>query len=254
VLIVKSLLQIQLNKKTWKIILKDKYEKYFFALVYAKARKNIVFLCFEVPAMTSEENIKRALDYISGHWQRQNNELDRQTKFVYEIDNLDFILTICKTKNVDLNYALHRWYNFNCARHHEYFFLKNGAIKEENTKHLTIDFYLNNVPFDLKTSVYPKKFEPNVDLTKRENKNELIRWFYENQSTEIRQHFENRLFIVCENLAGKSNFEAIEEKIKAFLEYSKKNGFNKIEINNRLIFSDVIWVKKQENELHRLKT
>ena len=193
--------------------------------------------------MINEKDIKRALDYIGEHWQRQNNELDRSSKFVYDIDNLDDVLNICKAKNVDTNYALHRWYNFNCSRIHEGFFLQNGAIKEQNTKHLTIDFYLNRVPFDLKTSVYPKKFTSNVDLSKREYKNELIRWFYKNQSTEIRQHYENRLFLVCENLASKSNFELIEEKIKAFLEYSNINGFNAIEINNRMIFSDVIWVK-----------
>jgi len=51
------------------------------------------------------------------------------------------------------------------------------------------------------------------------------------------------LFLVCENLKSKSNFELIEEKIKAFLDYSNKNGFNKIKINNRLICSDVIWIK-----------
>ena len=193
--------------------------------------------------MANEEDIKQALDYISEHWQRQNDELDRLTKFVYEIDNLDFILTICNKKNIDTNYALHRWYNFQCAKYHEYLFCKNAAVKEENEHHKTIDFYINNVAFDLKTSVYPKKFKQNLDLSKRENKNELIVWLYKNQSSEGRQHFDNRLFIVCKNLASKSNFDLIEEKIKAFIDYSNKNGFNKIEINNRLIFSDVIWVK-----------
>ena len=193
--------------------------------------------------MTSPTDIIRALDYIGEHWQRQNDELDRLTKFVYEIDNLDFILTICKAKNIDRNYALHRWYNFNCARVHEYLFCKNGAVKEENGQHKTIDFYINKVAFDLKTSVYPKKFKANLDLSRRENKNELIRWLYENQSNEGRQHFDNRLFLICEDLKSKSNFDLIEEKIKAFLDYSNKNGFNRIEINNKLIFSDIIWIK-----------
>jgi hypothetical protein len=193
--------------------------------------------------MANEEDIKCALNYIAEQWQKQNDELDKLTKFVYEIDNLDFIITICKKKDIDLNYALHRWYNFQCACHHEFLFCKNSAVKEENTKHLTIDFYINNVPFNLKTLVYPKKFEQNLDLSRRENKNKLIRWFYENLLKENGQHFENRLFLVCQTLENKSDFATIEQKIKAFLDFSNKNGFNKIEINNRLIFSDIIWIK-----------
>ncbi|MDR1653196.1 MAG: hypothetical protein LBS01_06035 [Prevotellaceae bacterium] len=193
--------------------------------------------------MAPKEDIIRALDYIGGHWQRQNNDLDSLTKFVYYIDSLDFIITLCHKKEIDLNYALHRWYNFQCAQYHEEFFCKNGAIKETNPKHLTIDFYLNNIPFDLKTSVFPKKFRQSVDLSRRNDKNELIKWLYANQSAQSRQHFENRLFIVCEDLQGKSNFALIEKKIKTFLDYSFQKGFNKILINNKLIYSDVIWVK-----------
>jgi len=194
--------------------------------------------------MVTEQELKRALCLFNEQWQRQNDELDKLSEFVYEIDNLDFIIKICKVKNIDLNYALHRWYNFQCAQYHEFLFCKNGAVKENDKRHKTIDFYINKVPFDLKTSVYPKKFRQNLNLNLRENKNELIRWLYQNQSSQGRQHFDNRLFLICQNLDSKSNLESIELKIKAFLDYSQKNGFNKIEINNNLIFSDIIWVKK----------
>ena len=193
--------------------------------------------------MASEEDIKGALDYLGEHWQKQNDELDRLTKFVYEIDDLDLILTVCDRKNIDRNYALHRWYNFNCARYHEYLFCKNGAEKEEDLHHKTIDFRINGVAFDLKTSVYPKRFRQNSDLSRRANKNELIRWLYQNQSAEGRQHFDNRLFLVCRDLQSKSNFELIEQKIRAFIDYSNEKGFNEIEINNKLICSDVIWIE-----------
>jgi len=196
--------------------------------------------------MATEQDIQRALDYIGEHWQKQNDELDRLTKFVYEIDNLDFIIKICENKSIDLNYCLHRWYNFQCARYHEFLFCKNGAIKESDSRHKTIDFYINDIAFDLKTSVYPKKFRQNLDLSKRKNKNELIVWLYQNQSSEGRQHFDNRLFLVCEDLKSKSNFPLIEKKIITFLDYTSQFGFNRIEINNNLIFSDIICIKNDE--------
>jgi len=93
---------------------------------------------------------------MNTHWQRQNNELDASTNFVYDTDSVDAVLNICTRKGIDKNYALHRWYNFHCAKYHEYLFLKNGAVGETDPRHKTVDFYINKVPFDLKTSVFPK--------------------------------------------------------------------------------------------------
>ncbi len=199
-----------------------------------------------IRTMVSKKEIKIAFTQLKKKWQMQNNDLDAATKFIYTSKNIDEIKTTCVIKNIDFNYALHRWYNFNCAQLHEHFFIKNGAIKEHDLYHKTIDFYLLDTPFDLKTTYFPKAIDEkkNYDLTSRNGKNNLILWLYNNQSKQGRFHLENRLFIVCEDLESKSNFEMIEEKVKNFIEFSEQNGFNKIQLNNKVVYSDIIWIPK----------
>lgn len=193
--------------------------------------------------MVEKDEINKALDLMNERWEFQDNVRDRNTKFIYEVDTVEVLLRICEEKQIDKNYALHRWYNFNCAKWHEYLFCENPEVqKESNHFHKTIDFYINNVPFDLKASPIPKKINEKLNLKKREDKNKLIRWLYENQSTQGRQHFDNRLFIICEDLKSKSYFELIKQKIRTFLDYANQHGFNKIEINRKEIFSDIIFI------------
>jgi hypothetical protein len=194
--------------------------------------------------MATKENIRAALCCMRDGWQMQSNYLDSGTKFIYTCNSVDEIKDCCKQYNIDLNYALHRWYNFNCAKVHEDIFIKKGAEKEPDAYHKTIDFYLFNVPFDLKTTYFPKaiKNKADYDLTSRKGKNNLIVWFYANQSKQGRYHLENRLFIVCENLESKSNFEVIEERVNRFIDFSKEAGFNQVLIENKNVCSDVIWI------------
>jgi hypothetical protein len=194
--------------------------------------------------MVTREEIRSALNYMNEDWQMQTNCLDSTTRFIYKSNTIAEIEYYCAQYSVELNYALHRWYNFNCAKIHEEIFIKLGAIKESDSYHKTIDFYLFDVPFDLKTTYFPMaiKDKTNYSLTDREGKNSLILWLYANQSKQSRFHLENRLFIVCENLESKSNFETIEKRVKQFIDFSKQNGFNKIVIENKNICSDIIWI------------
>ena len=198
--------------------------------------------------MTTRDEIRAALHHMNDDWQMQTNYLDAETKFIYTCRSVGEIKNRCLQNSVDFNYALHRWYNFNCAQIHEDIFLKNGARKEPETYHKSIDFYLFDVPFDLKTTYFPKaiKEKTSYNLTSREGKNKLISWLYNHQSKQGRFHLENRLFIVCENLESKSDFEAIEERICRFIDFSKRFGFNKIMIENKSIYSDVIWIPNRK--------
>ena len=191
------------------------------------------------------EEIHLALEYMGDKWAFQKDVKDAQTKFIYSAETIDEVREQCAINNVDFKYALHRWYNFNCAKMHEDFFIQNGAVKENNPYHKTIDFYLFETPFDLKTTVFPKAItdKSSYDLNNRIGKNNLIKWMYENQSTEGRYHLENRLFIVCSDMIKKSDFVQIQNKIKLFIEFSKQYGFNIIEIKNKNLCSDIIWIQ-----------
>lgn len=194
--------------------------------------------------MPIREEIKKALLYLDKNWPKQNNKLDASTKFIYTCKTLEELRSNSIQIGIDFNYALHRWYNFNCAKIHEDFFIQNGAVKEKDFYHKTIDFYLFNTPFDLKTTYFPKAIRAvkEYDLNSRKGKNNLIRWLYENQSQQGRFHLENRLFIVCTDLASKSNFEKIETNVKNFILFSKENGLNKIHLNHKEVCSDLIWI------------
>ena len=195
--------------------------------------------------MITIEEIQLALEYMNDNWPFQNNDLDAQTKFIYTADTVDEIRKHSANDHVVFNYAIHRWYNLNCAKMHENFFIENGAVKEDDLYHKTIDFYLFEIPFDLKTTVFPKKNKdkPNYDLNTRIGKNNLIEWMYENQSKEGRFHLENRLFIVCSDMKKKSDFTQIRRKIKSFIEFSKQHGFNTVKINGKDLCSDIIWIQ-----------
>ncbi len=69
------------------------------------------------------------------------------------------------------------------------------VVPAENTKDKHVDFYIDQLPFDLKTSVFPKGFQHDLEYAKSYEK-ELISWFYTKQSSQSRQHYHNRLFLV----------------------------------------------------------
>jgi hypothetical protein len=74
-----------------------------------------------------------------------------------------------------------------------------------------VDFFIDDLPIDLKITRLPKGFDENFD------KDKLIKWFYENQS-EQRFGAENRLFLVLNNINTPENTDWLKithyDKIK----------------------------------------
>ena len=127
------------------------------------------------------------------------------------------------------------------------------AIKEKNIKDKEVDIYIDNIPFDIKITVYPNALSNHpYDLNTRDGKNLMIKWLYKNQSQQQRKHFKNRIFIICDgktqydSLCLKSDFEQIRNKIKIYFEDIKKNGFNEMIIDadgkKYLVKSDIIYL------------
>ncbi|MGN5650739.1 hypothetical protein [Bacillus sp. Brlt_9] len=205
--------------------------------------------------------LQKAAPFLKKCWKRQDNSNDLKTdKIVFTAKTFSELENGCtQGPDMDFNYLVHRWFNFKTSDVIENIFCSyNIAEKEKNNKHKTIDFYLMDTPFDLKVSSFPKKFKMNRSAfrTEREYRNALIRWLYDNQSKERRNHEENRLFVVCKHQTGKDSqqnlflkmdFNQIHSKIDSFLRYSgkqveqNKEPFNKVVLNSgKEVYSDII--------------
>ena len=159
-------------------------------------------------------------------WQKQNNLLDRKTKFVYDVDNFELLDRMCKTmlKNEDdRKYAYHRWVNLNISNYCEELFCKYGAEKVKNKKDKEKDIFIDNVPFDVKVTNYPSTSYESFNLDIDQGKKDLCIWLYNNQSNEGRQHFKNRLFVVCcgnnmeEKWRNRTNLKLLDDHIRDFM-------------------------------------
>ncbi len=201
-----------------------------------------------------ESELKKRLSYPYKWGLKQNDEFDKKTNFIYKIYSFDDLITkIEKTfeseENKDLlfNYSLNRWYNFWSTRAVQSFFLNNSKVKPTKfSKDKLVDFYIDNIPFDHKTSVYPQRFRLNPVQTK-ENPRPLIKWLYKSQSQEQRKHFANRLFVIVYSGSGehwkiKSELNLMKNYIDKYLNEFNKDKLIKIEFDGKEIFSDIIMI------------
>lgn len=204
--------------------------------------------------MTQLENdLIQCLSMINPDWKMQNNYLDRQTNFIYQCNTLDECLNQISIRNVDREYALHRWYNYMTSVACEYIFCDFGAVHDDDIYNHDVDIYIDGIPFDVKLTVYPAKLSDRpYDLKTRQGKNQMIEWYYANQSQQARKQLLNRIYVVCdassqaESLQMKSDFSLLRQKIKSFMENALLNGVNIIQISDNgytyNLQSDIVYI------------
>lgn len=198
-----------------------------------------------------ESELKKRLDFPYTWGRKQSDEWDRKTKFIYQTQDFESLETQCKDFDNELrNYAFNRWLNFWSAKAIEQIFTNYPNVrKEENQFSKTVDFYISEIPFDHKSSVFPKQFGQSLDYA-IEHKKELIEWLYQNQSQQGRKHLENRLFIIFfdekngEHWKMKTELTLIQEKIEDYLRNFSKDNLVSLNLEFDKIFSDIIWIKK----------
>ncbi len=112
-----------------------------------------------------------------------------------------------------------------------------------------VDFTIDGVTFDHKTSVFPKNFPyPIKEAVKKTD--ELIKWLYKNQSQQQRKHLKNRLFVVLYSPDGehwklKAEISSLKERIEKYLEGFNPNYLLKFQLEkDHHTLADVIWVVK----------
>jgi hypothetical protein len=139
-------------------------------------------------------------------WGRvQDDRWDRLSRFVYRTRSAEAARQQAEDAaataglGVDaaafVQYALRRWYCFWGARLAELLFLGHAGVRPGPPKHHEVDFTIDGVPFDLKTTEVPRVFAGPVDAWAADP-GKLAAWLYQHQSREGRFHTANRLFLV----------------------------------------------------------
>jgi hypothetical protein len=205
-----------------------------------------------------ESELKKRLIYPYKWGRKQNNEFDKLTNFIYRTFFFDDIIKEINSRfkkdkehqNIS-NYALNRWYNFWSAQAVEKIFCSLPNVKPAlDSKDKLVDFTIDRVTFDHKTTIFPKNFPYSIKEAVKKT-DELIRWLYKNQSQQQRKHLKNRLFVVLYSPDGehwklKSEISWLKERIEKYM-----LGFNPhyllkfpLELGHQTL-ADVIWAKKE---------
>jgi hypothetical protein len=205
-----------------------------------------------------EEELKKRtkLHYFWGR--KQDDDFDKQTNFIYKTDSFEALLATIEIdfkdnpKYIDLkNYALNRWFNFWSAKGVENIFCEDKNVKPHlDSFNKFTDFYIQNIPFDHKTTVFPKGFGKSVPYA-IQHKSELIAWLYKNQSQQQRKHHKNRLFIVLVNYQEedshwklKSEIGWLKEIVSAYLLNFDQAKLQSFTFENTAVYADIIWAIK----------
>ncbi len=205
-----------------------------------------------------ESELKKRLIHPYKWGQKQNDNFDKQTNFIYHnfqfeelIKEIDKRFKSEKDFDLYFNYAINRWFNFWSAQAVENIFCSlpnvNPAI---DSKDRLVDFTIDGVSFDHKTSIFPKNFPYKINEAIKKT-DELIKWLYKNQSQQQRKHFRNRLFLVLYSKDGehwklKSELMWLKERIEKYMQGFNPNyllKFNLEEGNPTL--ADVIWAIRE---------
>lgn len=204
-----------------------------------------------------ETELKKRLTYPYKWGRKQNDQFDKLTNFIYRTFLFDDVIKEINrrfkndqdTKDIS-NYALNRWYNFWSAQAVEKIFCSLPNVKPAlDSKDRLVDFTIDGVTFDHKTSVFPKNFPyPIKEAVKKTD--ELIKWLYKNQSQQQRKHLKNRLFVVLYSPDGehwklKAEISSLKERIEKYMEGFNHNYLLKFQLEkDHYTLADVIWVVK----------
>lgn len=219
----------------------------FFAFIYLMADLDYI-----------EAELKKRWPYPDLWFRKQNDSWDAYSQFIYTV--IDFeelikhIALAVKTHKLNKKeffyYAINRWYNFWSAIAVEQIF-KNmpQVIPAINKKDRLVDFAIDGIQFDLKTSKFPKGFGKEIAFAKA-NPKALTLWFYNNQSKQKRYHLENRLFLVVHNREGehyklKAEISWLKSIVEDYVTTFAPANLIKLQLNpEKPIFSDIIWATR----------
>jgi len=141
---------------------------------------------------------------------------------------------------------MNRWYNFWSAMAVESIFTSHNKVSPNiNSYDKLTDFSINGIPFDHKTSVFPRGFNKSIQYAVK-NKRQLIQWLYDNQSQQSRKHLKNRLFIILYDRNNnhwkmKCEIMLLKSEIDKYVCNFSQNNLSKFNFGEGTVYADIIW-------------
>lgn len=202
-----------------------------------------------------EAELKKRWPYRDLWFRKQNDIWDDYSNFIYHIqafedliERIDFTI-----KKFDLNkkhffyYTVNRWYNYWSARAVEQIFTGlDGVVAAKNKRDRLVDFSIQRVNFDLKTTKFPRGFGWNLKYA-QSHEQKLIKWLYLNQSMGRRFHTENRLFLIVYSSDGyhyklKAEIAWLRTVVENYVAQFNPEQLKRPHIDEtKPAYSDIIW-------------
>jgi hypothetical protein len=201
-------------------------------------------------AVLEAELKKRLAEPYAAWGAKQTDGWDQSTNFIYHAPTWADLKRRLVEAPADLrNYAINRWFNYWSAVGVEAIFCGMPEVAAaRDPKDRLVDFHIRGIPFDHKTSVYPKGFLLLLEFARR-HPQFLVEWLYRQQSGERRWHAANRLFLVLYDTSP----EAVHWKLRAelglirlavhqYLAAFDPARLVHLEVEGQTVLSDVVWV------------
>ena len=204
--------------------------------------------------LTIENELKKI--HTMPPWGRkQNNDWDALSNFVYQCPSYEAFMTAIDKPYFEkgfVEYATHRWFNTWSAMGVEHIFCSQPTvIPHKNKKDKLVDFQIQGINFDHKTTIFPKNIGYDID-TALKNPHHLLRWLYENQSTEGRFHTSNRLFVVLHKKNGqhwqlRAQLTWLQPIIESYLANFHMSRLHSFYFQPTILtYTDIIWAIEED--------
>lgn len=179
----------------------------------------------------------------------QNDRTDKQIN-MFQINSFEELETqISDLSDNSKNYFRRRWFLWKCAQCDEYIFCTNPNVTPNpNTRDQSYDIEFNNnnrLRFDIKGTVIPREFRNDINAILNDPR-KMINFYYEKQSTGIRNNIQNRLFIVHHSYRNQEREMYLRchwaFKINLYKIYSEKINSNSNFFDFQTAKADVIFI------------
>lgn len=195
---------------------------------------------------------KRINKYPYTPWGRkQADDWDRKTNFIYRTSYWDNLWRIVGDMPEELrHYAINRWFNYWSATGVETIFCNlPGVIAAKNPKDRLVDFTIQGIRFDHKTTVFPGGYQQSPRFAAI-NPQHLVTWLYQNQSAEKRYHTANRLFVVLHDDDGehwklRAELSVIKQQVEQYIQDFAQERLISLSLDGSEVLTDVIWVPNE---------